>query len=142
MSLRIQVGPLEFDGRWEEERSPRTCAALRALLPLRGKLRHGRWSGEAGWVPMGNLDLGAGYERPTSYPQPGQILWHPPDLSEAELLIPYGPTRFASQTGQLAGNHCITLLATADEISAIGELLLAHGAQPFVIADGALPGPA
>ena len=26
-------------------------------------------------------------------------------VAEAELLIPYGPIRFASQTGQLAGNH-------------------------------------
>ena len=133
MTLKIQVGSLVFHGRWEEARSPRTCAALRALLPINGRLRHGRWSGEAGWLPLGNLDLGTGYERPTSYPQPGQILWHPPGMSEAELLIPYGPARFSSQAGQLAGNHCITLLAPAEEIAAIGELLLSHGAQPISI---------
>ena len=42
-------------------------------------------------------------------PSPGQMLLFGGNLSEPELLIPYGPSRFASKAGLLAGNPVLTI---------------------------------
>ena len=49
-------------------------------------------------------------------------------VSEAELLIPYGPTRFASKAGQLAGNHFLTLEVDPVELAELGRGVLWNGA--------------
>ena len=51
--IRITVGTFEFLARLEEADAPLTCAEFRKLLPYRQKLIHARWSGEAGWIPLG-----------------------------------------------------------------------------------------
>ncbi|MBI2773255.1 MAG: DUF3830 family protein, partial [Chloroflexi bacterium] len=50
-NVRITAGPYTFTARLEEKDAPRTCEAMRALLPLRSRVIHVRWSGEAVWVP-------------------------------------------------------------------------------------------
>jgi hypothetical protein len=117
-----------LQARLEPDRSPRTVDAFVARLPWRGQLVHARWSGEALWMPLGATTLHDSYEDPTSYPSPGQVLWHPAGVSEAELLIPYGPTRFASKAGQLAGNHFLTLEVDPVELAALGRSVLWNGA--------------
>ncbi len=51
--VRIRIATLEFTACFDEEAAPRTCDAFRKLLPLRKKIIHVRWSGAAGWIPMG-----------------------------------------------------------------------------------------
>ena len=133
--LRITAGGLEFTARLEEAKAPKTVAALRALLPLEGKLVQARWSGEAAWLPLGwELDLGLGPENPTAYPAPGELLLYPGGLSEVEILFPYGATAFASKMGQLAGNHFATVEDGRDRLVALGEAILRRGAQDIVFA--------
>jgi hypothetical protein len=127
------AGPYAFDARLEYERAPRTAAAFAAILPFRGKLIQARWSGQAAWAPLGDLDLGVGPENATSYPAPGELLWYPGGVSETELLLPYGPTCFASKAGQLAGNHFLTIVEGREQLAELGELVLWHGAQDVVI---------
>jgi hypothetical protein len=127
--LRITVGGFELVARLEEERSPQTVAAVRRLLPLDSKLIQARWSGQAAWVPLGELDIGVGLEDPTSYPQAGELLLYPGGLSETEILFPYGQTCFASKAGQLAGNHFATVVEGRERLAEIGERVLWHGAQ-------------
>jgi hypothetical protein len=124
----VRIGSSPLPARLEPDRAPHTVDAFVARLPLRGQVVHARWSGEALWMPLGDLTLYDSYEDPTSYPAPGQVLWHPPGVSEAELLIPYGPTRFASKAGQLAGNHFLTLDVDPDELAALGRAVLWNGA--------------
>ena len=69
--LRIEVAGFELAARLESERSPQTVAAFLRLLPLESQLIQARWSGQAAWIPFGELDLGIGFEDPTSYPAPG-----------------------------------------------------------------------
>ena len=69
-----------------------------------------RWSGEAGWIPFGDLDLGLGPENATCYPHPGEIVLYPGGVSETEILLAYGYVNFASKAGQLAGNHFATVV--------------------------------
>ncbi len=116
-----------FRGVLEEERAPRTCAAFRSLLPLKAKLVHARWSGEAVWVPLGGLDLGLEHEAATTYPAPGQVLLFPGGISETELLIPYGGAAFGSIAGPLAGNHLLTFEDPAP-LRELGERILWNGA--------------
>jgi len=92
-----------FLAEFEDATAPATCARFRALLPYEDQLIHARWSGEACWIPLGGRDLGIGYENATSYPAPGQVIVYPGGVSETEILLAYGPTRFASKAGQLAG---------------------------------------
>ncbi|HEY3105263.1 MAG TPA: DUF3830 family protein [Gaiellaceae bacterium] len=128
--LRVTVGGRELTARLEEEKAPKTIAALRKLLPLEGKLLQARWSGEAAWVPLGwDLELGLEAENATSYPAAGELLLYPGGLSEVEILFPYGATCFASKMGQLAGNHFGTIEGARDELADIGRVVLEEGAQ-------------
>jgi hypothetical protein len=127
--LRLAVGSLTFTARMEEVSSPRTCAAFRRLLPFRSKLVQARWSGEAAWIPLGDLQLGVGFENATSHPAPGEILFYPGGYSECEILFPYGATLFRSKLGQLAGNHFLTVIDGRELLHEMGRRVLWEGAQ-------------
>src|SRR3954464_3438004 len=129
--LRITAGPYTFTAQMEEEAAPQTCAAFQNLLPYRQKLIHARWSGEACWIPLGDFQLGVGYENHTSHPSRGDILFYPGGISETEILFPYGSARFASKVGQLAGNHFLTIVEGQEQFAALGRLVLWQGAQPI-----------
>lgn len=130
--LRITAGPYSFTALMEEEDAPQTCAAFLKLLPYRQKLIHARWSGEACWIPLGDFDLGVGYENHTSHPSRGDILFYPGGISETEILFPYGSARFASKVGQLAGNHFLTVVEGHEQLGSLGKLVLWEGAQDIV----------
>ena len=136
--VRISIASQSFTARLELARAPRTCRTFLARLPYRARIIHARWSGEACWIPLGAEDLGLGPENATSCPQPGQVLLYPGGISETEILLPYGPVRFSSKAGQLAGNHFLTIDGAGDRLQALGNLVLWQGAQDieFAIADG------
>ena len=134
--LRITAGPYKFGARFESAAAPRTCAKFRQLLPYRERIIHVRWSGEACWIPLGELDLGLGYENHTSFPAPGQIILYPGGISETEILLAYGGVRFASKVGQLAGNHFLTIIEGADQLPALGKMTLWQGAQDILFERG------
>ena len=127
--LLITAGPYAFTARFERTAAPRTCAKFASMLPYRERLIHVRWSGEACWIPLGELDLGLGHENATSYPAPGQLLLYPGGVSETEILFAYGAARFASKVGQLAGNHFLTIIEGAEQLPELGRLTLWQGAQ-------------
>ena len=130
--LRITAGPYKFAARFESAAAPRTCAKFRELLPYRERIIHVRWSGEACWIPLGELDLGLGYENHTSFPAPGQIILYPGGISETEILLAYGGVRFASKVGQLAGNHFITITEGTENLVALGKMTLWQGAREIL----------
>jgi hypothetical protein len=104
------------------------------LLPFEHQLVQARWSGEAAWVPLGNLRVDVPVENATSHPSRGDILLYPGGISETELLFPYGSTCFASKMGQLAGNHVLTIVDGRDQLLELGRRVLWEGAQPIRIA--------
>lgn len=132
MDVEIKVGNLRFVARLETELAPKTCHAFENMLPLEAQLIQARWSGEAAWIPFGELDLGLGYENATSHPGPGQLLLYPGGMSETEILFPYGATLFGSKMGQLAGNHFATV-AEVERLPELGRLVLWDGAQDITI---------
>ncbi len=129
----IIVGPFTLTARFESASAPLTCAAFRQLVPLNGHLLHVRWSGQAVWLPLGDLSLQIPPENATSYPAVGDVLLYPAGISETEILIAYGPTRFASKAGQLAGNHFLTIVSGTEHLGEIGRLALWEGAQPIAM---------
>ena len=75
--LHIEASDLSFVARIEDDLAPETAAAFRRLLPLDSRVIHARWSGEATWIPFGELDVGIGPENATAYPAAGQLLLYP-----------------------------------------------------------------
>lgn len=138
--LNIRVGDIAFRARFEEELAPRTVAAFRILLPYRQKLIQARWSGESGWIPLGDFELapggGVGVENATSYPAAGEVLFYPGGYSETEILFPYGRTCFASTLGQLAGNHFLTIVEGNEQLKEVGRRIAWEGAQDIVFEAG------
>jgi len=130
--LRLTVGPLTFTGRFEAAAAPRTCAAFSRMLPFRNKIVQARWSGEAAWIPLGDLETGVGFENHTSYPGPGNLLLYPGGYSETEILFPFGSAMFASRMGQLAGNHFLTIVEGRENFGELGRLVLWEGAQDIL----------
>jgi hypothetical protein len=126
--LRIIAGPFTFTARTEDD-APLTCAAFLEQLPFRQKVIQARWSGESAWVPLGDYRLVEEYENHTSYPSRGDILFYPGGISEAEILIPYGSTAFASKFGLLAGNHFLTIEDGREHLAEFGRMVLWEGAQ-------------
>ena len=131
--LVIRAGGLRFTARLEEAKAPLTCAAFRKLLPFENQIIQARWSGEAAWIPLGELELGIPPENATSEPAPGEILLYPAGVSETEILFPYGQTRFASKHGELRGNHFLTLTTGREHLPALGRLVLWEGVQTISI---------
>ena len=130
-NLRIIAGPFTFAARFETALAPKTCEIFRRLLPYSERVIHVRWSGEAVWMPLGDLDFGVGYENHTSYPAPGQIILYPGGISETEILMAYGGVSFASKMGQLAGNHFITVTSGLENPATLGKSVLWKGALPI-----------
>jgi hypothetical protein len=128
-NLSITAGPFTFEGVFESEDAPETCAWFSAQLPFKSKVIHVRWSGEAVWVPLGDLKTGVAFENHTVHPSRGDILFYPGGKSEVEILFAYGSSSFASKMGDLAGNHFITIVEGREHLREFGELVLWHGAQ-------------
>jgi hypothetical protein len=126
--IRITAAGLRF-GAVTNPDAPLTVAAFRKLLPYRQKLIHVRWSGEAGWVPLGDFALGVGFENHTCHPSAGDLLFYPGGYSETELLIAYGACSFASKMGPLAGNHFLRIVKGQEQLAALGRKVLWEGAQ-------------
>ena len=133
--LELAAGGLGFRARLEQDAAPATVAAFRRLLPLESQIIHVRWSGEGGWIPMGDLDLGIGPENATSYPSPGELILYPGGVSETELLLAYGYVAFASKAGALAGNHFATIVEGAENLRELGRRMLWEGAQQLSITE-------
>src|SRR5207253_9543020 len=136
MNVEITVGDLRFLARLETDAAPKTCSAFQSMLPLQAQLIQARWSGEAAWIPFGQLDIGLGYENHTTYPGPGQLLLYPGGISETEILFPYGFTAFGSKAGPLAGNHFATIEQGREQLKELGRRVLWEGAQEIVFEEG------
>ena len=127
--LNITAGPFTFRARLELEQAPKTCARFMELLPFRNQVIHSRWSGEAVWVPLGELDMGLAFENHTVHPSRGDILLYPGGYSETEILFAYGSASFASKMGDLAGTHFLTVVEGNENLGDFGRKVLWEGAQ-------------
>ena len=135
--VRIRVGDVHFSARWEAD-APRTVEAIRTLLPLRSRLIHCRWSGEATWIPYGDLRPDVGWENHSSHPAPGQLGLYPGGISECEIYLPYGACTTSSKVGQIAANHFATIVPEdgwQDRLREVGRRCLWEGAQEIEITE-------
>ena len=110
-----------------------TRDALLPWLPIRSQLIHCKWSGESTWIPFGDQRPDVGYENHTAHPAPGQILIYTGEISECEILFPYGACSFSSRVGPLAGNHFATLTSGQEQLAEMGRRVLWEGAQEIEI---------
>lgn len=134
--INLSIGDEVFDAILRTDLAPRSCEILSGMMPLHGEVIHARWSGESVWSPLAatwpeGLILPA--ERPTHDPRPGDVLLFGGEISEPELLICYGPTRFASVAGPLAGNPVLTVGDRLGQLAELGRATLRRGALRLAI---------
>lgn len=132
--LKITVGNGEYSfvARLEWKNAPKTCEAFTARLPFKSKLIQTRWSGESMWCPLGDYKFGVDFENSTSHPSRGDILLFPGDITETEILFPYGSACFSSKVGLLAGNHFLTVVEGMERLGDLGEDVLWNGAKDII----------
>ena len=99
-TLTVTIDGHDFPAVLNTATAPLTCKAMLERLPFRSKVVHVRWSGEAIWMPLGDMDFGVGYEDAPSHPAPGQMILYPGGVSETEILLAYGGVAFASKAGR------------------------------------------
>jgi len=131
--IRITSGEYVFTGELLEKEAPQTCRVFREMLPIKSKFIHVRWSGEGIWIPYGEMRTGIGYENHTSHPAKGEFLFYPGGISEMEMMMSYGRCCFASQYGQLAGNHFMTVTGGLERLGEFGQKVLWEGGQDVTI---------
>ena len=134
--LDLEIGSTRFSAVLHRDLAPHSCARLMRMLPYRGAVIHARWSGEALWSPLGGAWAGSvdfPRENATSEPKAGQVLLYAGDLSEPELLIPYGTARFASKAGSLEGNPVLTIDDPLSALAEIGRQVLWEGRMNLTI---------
>ena len=129
--INITAGGLHFAAETHLN-APFTVAAFLKLLPYRQKLIHVRWSGEGCWGPLGDFQLGVGFENHTSHPSAGDILFYPGGYSETEIILAYGGCSFSSKMGPLAGNHFLTITQGREQLMTLGKKVLWEGAQDII----------
>jgi hypothetical protein len=136
-SVRITIAEESFRAQLQHHLAPQSCARLLDLLPYRGELMHARWSGEACWSPLSGAWPAPSILQPENAigdPAPGEILLFAGDLSEPELLIPYGSCRFACLAGPLAGNPVLRI--DDDQLARLAECgrsILRNSVVPLLI---------
>lgn len=131
--LKFKVAGREMIAVLEEEKAPKTCEVFKRMLPLKEKMIHVRWSGQGVWIPYGEERTGLEYENNTSHPQKGQMLLYIGGVSEMEIILAYGACLFSSCSGQLSGNHFLTIVEGEEYLEEIGTKILWDGAQEVEI---------
>lgn len=135
-TLNITIGTQSFVGRLRIDSAAQSCMQLQELLPYRGNLIHARWSGESLWSPLASRWPRGRHlpeEDATSCPLPGEILLYAGAVSEPELLVVYGPSRFACSAGPLSGNRVLCIEHDLHRLAELGRDALWHGALPLLI---------
>jgi hypothetical protein len=135
-TIRLTMGGEIFNARLRSELTPRSCERLVSLLPYRGSLVHARWSGQSCWAPLRSVWPKGDHlapENAIAYPSRGEILLYGGELSEPELLIPYGTSRFACMAGPLAGNPVLLIEDKLTRLSELGNQILWRGAVEILI---------
>jgi len=131
MILELEIGGSRFCATLCRDLAPHSCESLVSLLPYRGTVLHARWSGEALWSPLAEAWPAAqrlAPESATCEPKAAEVLLYAGALSEPELLIPYGTTRFASKAGSLRGNPVLTIDDPLSTLAGLGRSVLWRGA--------------
>ena len=134
--LQLEIGAARFSATLRRDLAPHSCACLVSLLPYRGTVVHARWSGEALWSPLAEAWPAGhclGPESATCEPKAAEVLLYAGSLSEPELLIPYGTTRFASKGGALRGNPVLTIDDPLGALAGLGRSVLWQGAATLQI---------
>ena len=50
--LKVKISGIEFNAVLEEEKAPKTCEVFKKMLPLKSRVIHVRWSGQAVCQPQ------------------------------------------------------------------------------------------
>ena len=132
--LKFKIGKEELKAVLEEEKAPLTCEFFKKMLPIKNKIIHVRWSGEAVWTfrtEIQKQDFLLKMQRHIR--KLGEMVLYPGGVSETEMMLAYGCCHFGSKAGELAGNHFLTVTEGKEKLMDIGREILYNGAETVEI---------
>jgi hypothetical protein len=107
--IRITLDGVEAVARLHEDAAPHTVARLLAALPFEERLRHVRWSGDAGYLMVSKL-ADRSHPADTAHPVENHVSFYPPGGivfrgEHGEIAFSYGQAQ-ARDHMRVAGWAC------------------------------------
>lgn len=135
LDITLEVGGALARAVLFEDRAPRTCAKVRALLPIEDRTIQVRWSGAA-WRTEKNypLDLGE-VENPVTVLDPGDIIYY--DDSRYGLYkigVAYGRAAWRDFAGDLTVAHIGRITEGLDAFVKVCDRIIFDGPKTVRIA--------
>ncbi len=127
MDIEMKAGPYSFLAKLQRDVSPAACGWLMERLPVQWEFLQGRWSGHAVFARLRGAARHIGHGN-ISQPAVGQVLLYAGDENNGgEILVPYGPTRFACPSGELFGHHLLTVTTGLERLAELGAIIHERG---------------
>jgi hypothetical protein len=120
-TLTVTIGADILLATLRRDLAPNSCRRVKELMPYRGEVI--LWSRQS-VLPQ---------ESRSGQPRPGDVPFFAGEKRAPELLIAYGPTRFASKSGPLEGNVVLTIDHRHARLAELGRECLWRGALPVRI---------
>lgn len=111
-----------------EDKAPRTCAGVKALLPIDDRTIQVRWSGAA-WRTEKNYRLAIGeVENPVTVLQPGDIIYYDePRLDLFKIGIAYGKAAWRDMQGDIKVAHIGRITGNLDAFMKASDRIIFEG---------------
>lgn len=142
-SITVMVNGVTAHGHFLEELAPKTCAAIRKILPIEDKGVHVQWSGSA-WRTERDYVLPIGViENKVDMLEPGDILYYP---RIHKIAVCYGiahwqgPERDARGKPYIAHRDVSVFARLEGDLTKFAEAsraVLFQGLKPITIREGA-----
>ncbi|SRR5581483_10320581 len=130
-AIALEIDGLVVPGVLFDEKAPRTCAGVWALLPIEDRTIPVRWSGAA-WRTEKNYPLAIGeVENPVTVLQAGDLIYYDePRLDLFKIGVAYGRAAWRDFAGDLTVAHVGRLTGDLAAFSRICERIVLDGPRP------------
>ncbi len=130
----VQVDGVAATATLFEDRAPRTCAKVKAFLPIDDRTIQVRWSGAA-WRTEKNYPLAIGeVENPITVLEPGDIIYYDePRLDLFKIGIAYGKAAWRDMQGDITVAHIGRVTGNLEGFMKVSDRIIFDGPKRVTI---------
>ena len=136
--IEVEIDGVVARGVLFDDKAPRTCAKVRAILPIDDRTIQVRWSGAA-WRTEGNYPLELGeVENPVTVLTAGDLIYYDePRLALYKIGVAYGRAAWRDFNGDLSVAHIGRLTENVEAFVKACDRILYDGPKVVRIRHGA-----